>query len=399
VNTGVSMNGQVNQNTSTITMTGTGSSITNNLGSAIFSQGSGSAVTMSGTNETLTNWNNIQSYLGSAVTITNTGSGQIFNNAATLIYGRAGNPGIFNSGSLTSLSNAGSIGSANSLGIANNGSITNLINTGTIAGGGGISAIDNSAGTITRLTNNGDLTGSAPNGVGLYNSNSGIVTTLDNGQGGNSSTAATTALTLRGKLPTNYNIIVTSPTQYGQLSVLNTTGTMTFGIYGGGVTGVAASTLAAGTYSSVLSGVSLSNLIGATSGTYGSYNWSLQSNSSNFDLIVTANGSSGGGSSSGSTSSAPAYIIINPGQVVSLASIPPHTAILLNGGVLTNGTSNGAAAWVDQPVYLASSASLLSGSFIFAKPVTGPGSLVIGYGKDGATSQVVFMDRTHGPAD
>ena len=261
---------------------------------------------MSGSNQIFTNWNNVQSDLGNAVSVTGAGSGQIINNSNGLIYGRGGNPGIFNQGSISLLSNDGSIGSATSLGIANaGGSITQLINTGTIAGGGGISAIDNSSGTITRLSNNGDITGSAPNGVGLYNVNSGgaTITTLDNGQGGNGASASTTALTMRGKLPANYNIIVTSPTHYGQLSVIsNISGTTTFGIYGGGVAGISASTLAAGTYSSVLSGLSLSNLVGATSGSYGAYNWSLiNSSGSNWNLIVTGT-SSGSSSSSGSLS-------------------------------------------------------------------------------------------------
>lgn len=147
------------------------------------------------------------------------------------------------------------------------------------------------------------------------NSTYGTISTFNNIQGGNSANAATTALTYNGKLPTNYNIIVTSPTHYGQLNVTNPlTSTTTFGIYAGGVSGVTASTLAAGTYSSVLTGVAVSNITGATSGTYGSYSWSLSNTGTTWNMVVAESSSgSSASSSSSSSSSAPIYTI-NTGQ-------------------------------------------------------------------------------------
>lgn len=377
VNAAILLSNTTSSGTSVVAMSGSGSSLTTGYSASIYSFGFGSGVTMSGPNETITNGSNIRSDLGSGVTVTGTGSGQILNYAIADISGFAGNPGIFSQGSISLLSNDGDISSTSSLGIANaGGSIAQLINKGTIAGGGGISAIDNSTGTITRLSNNGAITGSSPNGVGLYNDAYGVITTLDNGQGGNGATASTTALTLRGKLPTNYNIIVTSPTHYGQLSVLNPAGSTTFGIYAGGVAGISASTLTAGTYSSVLSGISLSNLVGATSGTYGSYNWSLQSNSANFDLVVTT--SSGGENSSGGTSSAPTTYTVNEGQVVNISSIPKNVTIILNGGVLVGSSSGNRVASVSQPVYVQSGATIISGLVSFDGPIIGPGKLYIG---------------------
>ncbi|MBU3641744.1 autotransporter outer membrane beta-barrel domain-containing protein [Polynucleobacter sp. Fuers-14] len=138
--------------------------------------------------------------------------------------------------------------------------------------------------TITTLTNQGAITG---DNYGIYNNN-GVITTLNNAQGGNGASATSTALTYSGNLPVNYNIIINSRTHYGQLAVTSGTGTTTFGIYSGGVAGLAASTLNKGTYSSVLSGVTSSNLTGTTSGNYNGFTWSLiNSSGSIWDLIVT----------------------------------------------------------------------------------------------------------------
>lgn len=197
---------------------------------------------------------------------------------------------------VTTINNSGAISSTGSHGIYfYNGSVTNFINTGTISGGGANSGvkIGGSYNTgVTNFTNTGTISST---GVGygiLANPVSGTIgtiSTFNNGQGGDGTTAAKTALTYYGKLPTSYNIIVKSLSQYGQLAVTSPMAYQTtFGIYSGGVSGIAASVLSAGTYSSVLTGLTSSNITGSTSGAYDSYNWSLiNSSGTTWDLVVT----------------------------------------------------------------------------------------------------------------
>lgn len=167
------------------------------------------------------------------------------------------------------------------------GQITNLINTGTLTATSASARIINvqPSGTISNLTNSGDISGGS---YGISVNSGGTFGTLNNAQGGNSSSAQTTALKLIGGLPTNYNIIVRSASYYGQLVIDNPRGATRFGIYGGGVDGVAASTLTKGTYSSVFSGITSTNLTGATSGNYNGFTWRLNNSSGTiWDLIVT----------------------------------------------------------------------------------------------------------------
>ena len=155
---------------------------------------------------------------------------------------------IFNSGTILSLENSGLI-DGHELGILNLGSTGIISNTGSIVGGN----------------------------VGIFNLNSNGINTLNNLQGVGNTHGA---LTLDGQLPINYNVIILSPTRFGQLSVINTAGTTNFEVYSG-------STLARGTYSAVLAGIDLSNLI-KTSGSFLGFNWRLiNSSSSIWDLVVT----------------------------------------------------------------------------------------------------------------
>jgi uncharacterized protein with beta-barrel porin domain len=156
-----------------------------------------------------------------------------------------------------------------------------------------------SGGVITSLSNTGTISGD----VGIFNA-SGTITTLNNRQGASSS-----PLTYRGVLPTNYNIIIASPTNYGKLSALvGTSSTVTFNIYGNTgttlVSGIAASTVAAGTYNSVLTGLIATNFSGSLSGTYtGGYTWQLVNETGSttiWNLLVTGSGDSGGSLGSGS---------------------------------------------------------------------------------------------------
>jgi len=118
--------------------------------------------------------------------------------------------------------------------------ITNFINSGTWALGASGAGLH---GTITTLTNIGAISGNLKN--------SGTLTTFNNGG----------VVAYQSALPVNYNIIINSTSDFGKLNVTSGTGATTFGIH-------SSSTATYGhTYSSVLTGVSASNLT-ATSGTY-----------------------------------------------------------------------------------------------------------------------------------
>ncbi len=302
------------------------------------------------------------------------------------------NYSIYNSNSsITTFNNSGSITSNNDA-FRNRGNVTNLINTGSITGGNVVSGTGSAIyngdnlllGTITNLTNTGALS-SGGTGYGIYNYfYKGSVLNLNNGQGGNSATPSTTALKHWGLLPTNYNIIVTSTAKYGQLAATSATGSTTFGIYSGGVTGVPASTLAAGTYTNVFTGLNELNISGVTAGTYGSFNWALvNSSGTNWDLVVTAASSGGGGiSNSSSTSTNSAATNITTNQSVQLSSVGSTANPVLDGGTLLLGAGESSSqrfnvtnnnGWVTSA---ANSKSTLSGGF------TGAGSLTFnGTGK------------------
>ena len=143
--------------------------------------------------------------------------------------------------------------------------------------------------TISSITNRGAITGSLG---GIYLNTGGVLQTLNNAQGGNSSSAATTALTFStnsyssSMMPTNYNIIINSPTYYGQLSAVGggiIIGSTAFGIYSGSV-------ITTKIYAGVLQGFSSSYVGSTRSGVYNGLSWSLglESGSSTiWDLIFT----------------------------------------------------------------------------------------------------------------
>ena len=235
-------------------------------------------------------------------TITN-----LTNNIGTIsTSGNYGN-GIYNRGTITNLANSATISTSGSYGVGiynhDRFTTTTLTNSGTISASGlygngiynGVGAttttLTNSGtvltsnsysdgiyndGTITNLTNSGTISTPVNYGKGIRNI--GTITTLNNSQGSGNNAGA---LTYRGNLPTNYNIIINSTSVYGRLSATSVTGTMTFGIYSG-------STVSAGaTYDNVLAGVSSLNL-SSLLGTSQNCNWSLQMDAqSNYDLVIS----------------------------------------------------------------------------------------------------------------
>jgi len=239
-------------------------------------------------NMSLTNTGIIKN-TSSRATIDNAATTASINNSGTIQ--NFDSTGIQNaSGStISNLTNSSTGTISGSDAIYNNGTITNLINSGTISNTNRAGIYNN--GTITTLTNSiGGVISDGGMGA-IFNYPSASIATFNNAQGGNSSSASKTALVYNGKLPTNYNIIISSPTNYGQLAWTNknsntSAGSTNFGIYTG-------STVAAGRYASVITGLSVGSFTGATLGTYGGYNWVLDNVSGSiWDLVFSLSGPS-----------------------------------------------------------------------------------------------------------
>jgi hypothetical protein len=202
-------------------------------------------------------------------------SGHIYGNFDT---GSGINNSSNNPSTITMLINSGDI--SGDAGIENGGTIHNLVNSGRITGQTvGVQNVGSSAEIIT-LTNLGSINATSSSGFAIGLVNGHTITNINNAQGGNGHTAATTALTYLGNLPTNYNIIIDSATHYGQLAGTTVTGSTVYGIYTG-------SNVTNRLYSSVLLGVigQVSNL----TGTYADDNidWTLVANGNNYDLRFT----------------------------------------------------------------------------------------------------------------
>ena len=236
----------------------------------------------------------LQNKSGTIGTITNSG---------TISAGT--NYGLHNfdsSSTITTITNSGTISASGHNGLRNKGVITTITNTGTISAGTNYGLYNGTSGTITTLSNSGTI--SAGTNYAVYNhgsigtftntgsltptgsheiSNDGTITTFNNSQGKSGSNV----VDWMKVLPTNYNVIVNSASDYGQIDFDNFTGTTTFDVH-------SSSTLAASTtYSSVLSGLSSSDIASGTSGSIVSgssrKDWTLDNSSGSlWDLIVAA---------------------------------------------------------------------------------------------------------------
>ena len=206
-------------------------------------------------------------------TLTNTGT-----ISAGLDYGIRNNT----SSVITTLNNSGTITAGDDYGIHNGSTITTLINSGTISAGDDYGLYNDGTATITTLTNTGTISASG-NGIGIWNDSTSTITTLNNSQGD---------LTYKGTLPTNYNVIINSTSDFGKITFSSVLGTLNFGVTlsdSADLCEVCEET----TYSSVVSGLSSSDIDSGTSGSFTSgartHNWTLENSSGNlWDLVIAS---------------------------------------------------------------------------------------------------------------
>lgn len=284
--------------------------------------------------------------------------------------------------------------------IINGGTIRSLVNqnqlwSDTDFGNGAM----NNLGPIGIFTNTGTVTGKIFNS---YNGDPtppvfGTIGTINNLQGQSG------PLLYDGNLPTRYNIIIYSTTNYGSLRASGIGGSMIFGIYGGGVFGVtasgAASEVAASTVTSYIyrrvlvsdGPESFTGHLTGLTGTYGIYSYSLvlsTGSTDTWDLVVTLTPITPSDSpttpqaetsapSGGTTSSIPppAPTSMSTGSTVSLSSIGVTYTPVFTGGTLILAPGNqsslnflvtSAGGTITSP---SSGAATLSGVF------SGPGGL------------------------
>ena len=141
-------------------------------------------------------------------------------NSGTISANRSG---LWNDGTITTLTNSGNIKAlTGDFGLKNvNGTIVTLTNSGTISAGDDYGLYNDGTATITTLTNTGTISASG-NGIGIWNDSTSTITTLDNSQ---------VNLTYKGKLPTNYNVIIDSTSDYGKITFSSVSGTLNFGVH------------------------------------------------------------------------------------------------------------------------------------------------------------------------
>jgi uncharacterized protein with beta-barrel porin domain len=352
INSGASINTTIGagiDNMGTITTLNNSGTISTR-GDGIENGGTITTLNNSGTITTLNNYGIYNS--GTITTLNNSNTGTI-----------SGYFGISNSnaGTIIELNNSGTVVSGN-VGINNLGTITTLNNTDTISGGS--EGILNGA-TITTLNNTGTISG----GI----SNTGTIRTLNNQQG----KLLNNPLTLTGYLPTNYNIIIASAANYGQLLASSLTGgtQTTFGVSSLSTT---SSSILNTTLTSVLSGISSNALtaLGSLSGTSNGYTFVLSETASGsgiWNLLITACSVCSSGSTSDSSSGGSTVSTISSGTSAGLASLGASpvlsggTLVLLSGDSSSTAFSVTSASTIQNPT---SGSATLSGVFSGSGSIT-----------------------------
>ena len=222
--------------------------------------------------------NGTTNFTGSYTLVINSSTVSQITNNGTFTLSNAYGIRVDSGGTITNFTNNGTMTMGANYSILNDGgTITNFTNAGTMNWTSGYYGLRFGTGTWGTFTNTGVITGAT---IDLLNDADGTFTTLNNLQG----KATSDPLTVTNP-PINYNIIVGSTSDYGQV-VFTNSGSLNFGIH-------SSSVLEGGTtYSSVIQGISSGSMSG-TSGTFtdgdGSYAWTLNNSSSTiWDLVVGA---------------------------------------------------------------------------------------------------------------
>lgn len=194
----------------------------------------------------------------------------------------------FNSVTISSFLNDGTIGTGAQYGFYGQSAntINSFVNNGTLSGSvyGLKMDFDGQIGTLTNSGIIDDIYIDTPN----YYGSPTIVDTLNNLQGQSSSDI----LNYDGRVPNNYNIIINSTSDYGQIKFTNVSSTTNFGVYS------TSSVSTSATYSSVIDGLTSAELNNTTTGTVTlsgtSYTWTLTDADSDlvWDLNFASNGPS-----------------------------------------------------------------------------------------------------------
>ena len=215
---------------------------------------------------------------GQIATLNNTGIISAQNNAIYFQPGFSARiDSLINSGNIRGgISGAGSSTFASAIVLGAGNSIGTITNSGTIdhsvcSGGTCYAAIENNGGNIRVITNSGNLTSgnTGSDGYGIINGITGTIGTLNNGQNN---------LTYSGKMPTNYNVIVESASNYGKTAFFNVSGgPLSFGVQQAANKAVPLGTTS---FPSVITGLSDSNIssgtrAGSFSGAFNSISWNL----------------------------------------------------------------------------------------------------------------------------
>ena len=220
---------------------------------------------------------------GSLISITS-----IVNSSTGTIAAPGGQSGVqtFNSVTISSFLNDGTIGTGAQYGFYGQSAntINSFVNNGTLSGS--IYGLKmESDGQIGTLTNSGTIDDIYINTPSYYGSPT-IIDTLNNLQGKSSSDI----LNYDGRVPNNYNIIINSTSDYGQIKFTTISSTTNFGVYS------TSSVDTSATYSSVIDGLTSAELNNTTTGTVTlsgtSYTWTLTDADS--DLVWDLNFASSG---------------------------------------------------------------------------------------------------------
>ncbi len=220
---------------------------------------------------------------GSLISITS-----IVNSSTGTIAAPGGQSGVqtFNSVTISSFLNDGTIGTGAQYGFYGQSAntINSFVNNGTLSGSvyGLKMDFDGQIGTLTNSGIIDDIYIDTPNFFGSPT----IIDTLNNLQGKSTSDI----LNYDGRVPNNYNIIINSTSDYGQIKFTNISSAINFGVYS------TSSVSTSVTYSSVIDGLTSAELNNTTTGTVTlsgtAYTWTLTDADS--DLVWDLNFASSG---------------------------------------------------------------------------------------------------------